>query len=124
MLDAVIGSVVETQQGDVAQWRYPVIAPAGQRRRGEAGPLGDEPGETGNITAIQELTSLDLGLESGPACEAVFSSQSQLGRGKGDRAADGVNAAERVGVPRARGVVHVLRLQAQPVKIGAGRELM
>jgi hypothetical protein len=84
---------------------------------------GEQRGQPGQVTAVQDVAAVHFQLELGPAGEAVLAGQRQLGRGQADPVAGGADPRDRAGLAVPGGVQQVFGLVPKLVKVGPGRQV-
>ncbi len=116
--------VVEAHHRDVAE-RLAVlpVGPVFHRPGGQFGVLRQQPGQAGQVAAVEDVAALDFQLELGPACEPVLAGERQLCRGEDEPPGHRPDPRGRAGIAALGGVQQVLGLVAELVQVGPGRQV-
>jgi hypothetical protein len=115
--------VVEPQHGHVAERVSSelVVAPVLHLRGRQLRVLGQQPGQPGQIAAVEDVAAFDFEFELGPAGEAVLAGQRQLRRRQDDAAGDRADAHGGFRVTALGGAQQIPGLVAELVEVGPGR---
>jgi hypothetical protein len=102
--------VVEAHHRDIANrvGAVLVVGPAQQLGAGQLGVLGQQPGQAGQVAAVEDRAAAHFQGEPGPAGEPVLTGERELGRGENEPVGHGVDACDRVGVAMFGGAQQVL----------------
>jgi len=85
--------------------------------------FGQQPGQAGQVAAVEDVAAFHLELELGPAGESVLPGQRQLGRGQDEPAGDRADPRDRIGFAALSGTQKVPGLVAELAEVGPGRQV-
>jgi hypothetical protein len=103
--------VVEPQHHDVPERLAALpVSPMLHLLGGQLGVLGQQPGQPGQVPAVEDVAALDFQLQPGPAGEPVLAGQRELGGRQHELVRDCVDPRDRSGVAALGGVQQVLGL--------------
>ncbi len=116
--------VVEPQHGHVADRASGlVVGPVLHLGSGQLRMLGQQPGQPGQVAAVEDVAAFHLKVEPGPAGEPVLPGQRQLRRGQHERARDRVDPRDRIGVAALSGAQKILGLALELAQVRPGRQV-